>query len=266
MDFLAVIIAFVISLSVSGHIEPAAKVARKWRVLAFNERINVKFSLFLYALLPALLVGLFLYWVQSGLLTFVFSVAFLILAFESADQPEKLADYHRKLEAEDEQGAWQLAVDELGLERHIYEPGDDAIDEGVQGGLGYLYLERFFVTVFWFVTFGVAGVFLVWLTRLIFKDEAVDPFCYRVKQALYWIPVRLMAFTLALMGNFADCFPVWLKQATEFDRDDRVILVTCLQSALGSVSSDKLLPETLALLKRTQWSWLVGLALLFIFG
>ena len=68
------------------------------------------------------------------------------------------------------------------------------------------------------------------------------------------------------MGNFSRCFQVWLEQAKEFDRDDRVLLVTCLKSAMDEVSEDALLDETLSLIKRAQLAWLVGLALLLIFG
>ena len=96
------------------------------------------------------------------------------------------------------------------------------------------------------------------------EGEHVDAFCHRVKQALYRIPVRLMAFTLALMGDFVHCFQVWLDQAKDFDRNDRVLLITCLKSALGDVSSDRMLEETVGILKRSQQAWLIALGLLLI--
>jgi membrane protein required for beta-lactamase induction len=266
MSFLAVIIAYVISISLSGHGEPVTKWALHWHQALSDRKWNTKLCLALYALLPALVIGLILFWVGSGVLNFVVSIAVLLLAFKSGDQPESLADYQRKTEAGDDQAAWQLAVNELGLEGQMYEPGDESMDEGVQAGLAYLYLERFFVTVFWFMAFGAPGVVLVWLVSTAMHGEHIDAFCHRVKQALYWIPVRLMAFTLGLMGNFSHCFQIWLDQAKDFDRNDRVLLVTCLKSALGDVSSDEMLEHTLQLIKRSELAWLVAIALSLILG
>lgn len=266
MSFLAVIIAYIISISLSGHGEPASRWAQQWLGVLSRRQWDPRLLVVLYALVPALLLWVLLFWIGSGVLSFVVSLAMLLLAFKSGDQPESLAEYQRKKDAEDDQGAWQLAVDELGLEGQMYEPGDEAVDEGVQAGLGYLYLERFFVSVFWFMAFGAPGVLLVWLVTAAVHGECTDAFCQRVKQALYWIPVRLMAFTLVLMGNFAHGFQVWLDQAKDFERDDRALLVTCLKSALGPVNEDQMLDDTLAIVKRSQLCWLVGLAILLIFG
>lgn len=266
MDFLAILIAFIVSISLSGHGEPLTRWALRFHTWLSARGLGDRLCLALYALLPAVIVGLLLFWVSSGLLDFVVAVAVLLLAFKSGDQPENLDEYQRLTEAEDESAAWQLAVNELGLEGQMYEPGDANIDEGVQAGLAYLYLERFFVSVFWFMAFGVPGVVLVWLVATALQGEQVDAFCHRVKQALYWIPVRLMAFTLALMGNFNQCFQIWLDQAKDFDRNDRVLLITCLKSALGEVNEDAMLAHSLELIKRSQLAWLVCLGLMLILG
>jgi len=266
MDFLSIILAYVVSISLSGHGEPATAWVLRWRTYLVGRDLGAKLTMLVYALLPALLIAGLLSWVDNLVLTFVLSVTLLLLAFQSGDQPEKLAQYQGLVAQGEQQAAWQLAVDELGLVGQVYEPGDESLDEGVQAGLSYLYLERFFVSVFWFMAFGAPGVLLVWFMSTGMQDQHADAFCHRLKQALYWIPVRLMAFTLALMGNFSQCFQVWLDQARDFERDDRVLLLTCLKSALGPVAEDKMLAETLALIKRAQLAWLVGLALLLIFG
>ncbi len=266
MNFLAVIIAFIVSVSLSGHGEPVTRWAMTWQQFVAKRNWGSKAFVTVYAFLPALVLLVLVWWIDNVFFNLVISLALLLLAFKSGDQPESLADYKRKVESGDEQGAWQLAVDELGLEGQMYEPGDEGIDEGVQAGIAYLYLERFFVTVFWFMAFGAPGVMLVWLMSTIIQNDQADAFCHRVKQALYWIPVRLMAITLALMGNFTQCFQVWLEQAKDFDRNDRALLITCLKSALGDVNEDELLEETLALIKRSQLAWLVGMGLLLIFG
>ncbi|EAR07391.1 regulatory signaling modulator protein AmpE [Reinekea blandensis] len=266
MGFPAIIIAYIVSISLSGHGEPATRWAQRWHKLLSSRKWDPRLVIVLFALLPAVVLGIVLGLIGSRVLAFVVSVALLILAFKSGDQPESVADYRRKTEAGDDQGAWQLAVDELGLERQMYEPGEEGIEEGIQAGLAYLYLERFFVHTFWYIAFGAPGILLVWLVTTAVQGEEADAFCHQVKQALYWIPVRLMTFTLALMGHFAHGFQVWLDQVKDFERDDRMLLVSCLKSALGPVNEDNQLEETLSLLKRTQLAWLVGIALMFIFG
>ena len=266
MSFLAVIIAYVVSISLSGHGEPITKWASQWQSLLAKPQWNAKVFVSVYALLPAILLAAAVFWIDNVIFNLILSIGLLILAFKSGDQPENLAEYQRKTAAGEDSAAWQLAVDELGLESQMYEPGDAGIQEGVQAGLAYLYLERFFVSVFWFMAFGAPGVLLVWLMSTIIHNDEADAFCHRVKQALYWIPVRLMAFTLGLMGNFTHCFQIWIDQAKDFDRNDRVLLVTCLKAALVGTEESEMLEESLALIKRAQLAWLVGMAALLIFG
>jgi len=266
MGFLAVIIAYIASISLSGHGEPVTGWAIRWHDIVVKREFGAKLTIAVYLLVPVAIIALLLFWIGNLALTFVASIAVLLLAFKSGDQPESLVEFRQHLEKGDDKAAWKLAVDELGLEGQMYESGDDGIEEGVQAGLGYLNLERFFVTIFWFMAFGVPGVILVWLMSVAIHVESTNAFSQRVKQALYWIPVRLMAFTLALMGDFSKCFPIWLDQAKDFERDDRVLLITCLKSSLTSSTEDTLLDDTLSLLKRTRLAWLVALGLVLIFG
>jgi membrane protein required for beta-lactamase induction len=266
MDFLVVVIAYVISVSVTHYDEPVSAVAMRWRKFSSRPAIGMKFGVAIYALVPPLLLGLILYFLSNALIEFIVSLGLLLLAFKSGDQPESLAEYQRQVEQGENTAAWRIAVEELGLESQMYEAGDEGINEGVQAGLGYLFLERFFVPVFWFIAFGAPGVLLVWMVSVLMKDESVDSFAHQVRHALYWFPVRLMAITMALMGSFSHCFPVWWQQLKDFDRDDRVLLITCLKSAIGQDNQETMLDETLTLLKRSQLAWLVGLALWLIFS
>ncbi|MDN3650505.1 regulatory signaling modulator protein AmpE [Reinekea marina] len=267
MDFIAIIVAYLVSISLSGHGEPLTGIVIEWRDFLQKRGWNAKITVALFALIPTVVLALLTGWKPSGIITFVISVGVLLLAFKSGDQPEVLEEFTRKQEAEDDQGAWQLAVEELGLAAQMYEPGDEAIEEGVQAGLAYLFLERFFVSVFWFIAFGAPGVLLVWLiSTALNDDQQSDVFFHRVKHALYWIPVRLMTFTLALVGDFNHCFSIWLKEVKDFERDDRVLLVTCLKAAVGERSVERLLPDSMTLLRRSQYAWLVALAVNLILG
>ncbi|TXR54262.1 regulatory signaling modulator protein AmpE [Reinekea thalattae] len=266
MDFLVVLIAYLVSISLSSYDEPFTEWTLGWRRLTARIKLNRALALAVYLLAPVVLLAAVLWFFSNSLVSFVCSLALLLLVFRSGDQPEKLAEYQAKVDQGDEQAAWQIAVDSLGLESQMYQPGDDGIDEGVQAGLGYLFLERFFVPVFWFIAFGAPGVLLVWLTSALMRDEQVDAFCHKVKHALYWIPVRAMAITTALVGSFSHCFPVWTQQSKDFDSDDRVLLVRCMQSAICQADECDMLSETLKLLKRTQFAWLVMLGFWLLFS
>ena len=266
MSFLALIVAFLVSKSLSGHGEPVTGWSLSWFRWLQQRKLEARVLVGVYALVPVLLLAGLLYWVNNSLLTFVVAVPVLLLALKSGDQPDRLLDYRAKRAAGDDAAAWQIAVNDLGLEQQLYELGDEQLDEGVQAGLAYQYLERFFVTVFWFMAFDAPGVLLVWLITTLTHAQLSDAFINRVKHALFWIPVRLMVFTLALMGNFAQCFSGWLEQVTEFEKGDRSLLIGCLNKAVGPVASDVMLEESLALIKRAQWAWLVALALVLIFG
>lgn len=266
MGFIAVILAYVISISLTGQHSSVQGYVARWQGLVFERGWNSKLALTIYSLLPALILGAVLAWLGSGFLVFVVSVVMLLLAFRAGDQPDKLDEFRRKQEAGESSEAWHVAVESLGLEQHLYEPNDPNLQQGVQSGISYLYLERFFVPVFWFVVFGPAGVLFVWLVGLSTAEQPNGSFCERVKQALYWFPVRLMTFTLALMGNFMRCFPVWLGEVRVFERNDRELLVRCTEMALVDIEAPALLDETIQLMKRSQLAWLVVLALILIFG
>lgn len=294
MSFIAIVIAFLIASSVTGRLSPVAQVFSGWRRLVMGPSLNAKLALLLYALLPCVLLGLALWWLDSGLLNFVLSVFLLMLAFESGDAPDHVANYQRLAEAGDDEAAWQLATERLALDAQLYPKGSEAIEEGVLKGLGELYLERFFTTVFWYITFGLTGVLLVYLVRLLFVDSqssdrraadaeretdndnvtdearplsvAAHPFYRHVQQALRWFPARLMTFTLALVGDFGRTVSVWLSKARQLDVRDRDLVNACVVESLIHSEPKNRLKEAVGLFKRAQWVWLVGLALHLIFG
>ena len=59
MTFLAVIIAYVISISLSGHGEPVTRWAHAWQSFIAKQAFGVKACVAIYALLPALVLGRF---------------------------------------------------------------------------------------------------------------------------------------------------------------------------------------------------------------
>lgn len=214
MDFLVVVIAYVISVSVTHYDEPVSAVAMRWRKFCYRPSMSAKLGVAVYALVPTLLLGFILHLLSSGFVEFVLSLALLLLAFKSGDQPESLAEYQRKVEQGEDAAAWQIAVEELGLEGQMYEPGEEGIQEGVQAGLGYLFLERFFVPVFWFIAFGAPGILLVWLVSVLLKDESVDSFAHLVRHGALLVPSAADDHYAGVNGQLFTLLP-YLATATE---------------------------------------------------
>ena len=91
MDFLSVILAYLVSISLSGHGEPATAWVLRWRAHLVGRDLGAKLTMVIYALLPALLVACLQWWVDNFIFNLVLSVTLLLLAFQSGDQPENLA-------------------------------------------------------------------------------------------------------------------------------------------------------------------------------
>jgi len=193
----------------------------------------------------------------------------LVLAFGPADQVDQLRAY-RELQAEgaDDQ-AYQVAVDRLGMPEGLYDNGALEVDQAVKQGLAYLLFQRFFVTVFWFVAFGAPGVVMVSLLTLIqpiFRSEPAGPLAVQMRHAINWIPVRLLTLSLALVGNFAQSFAIWVRRVREFERTDQSLLASTVRAALPGEPEAQQPEDLLLLMRRAQIMWLVVLALFTIFA
>lgn len=269
MVFLAAILAWLIALSITGHHLPSTQPMQQW-VDRQVERFGVSNAVFLAMLLgPVFLAALVLWWVDSWLLTLLLSILALVLAFGPGDQVDQLKRYRQFRADGDDEAAYQLGIEHLGLPEGLYENGTDTMDEALKEGLAYQLFQRFFVSFFWFVAFGIPGVLLVGLLVLlepVFRYHNGASVAIQFRHAVNWIPVRLLVLSMGLVGNFAHTFAIWLRRVREFEITDRAFLWSGIKAALPAESSAQRPEDLLLLLKRAQILWLVVLALFIIFG
>lgn len=269
MTFLAALLAWLVSLSLTGDRFPDAEKLQTW-VSRLVQRFGGNRWIFLVVLfVPVLLAAAVLWSLDIWLIYLLVGFAALVLAFGPGDQADRLKQYREYQENDQPDEAYRVAVDYLGLPEGLYEGGAREMDEALKYSLAYMSFQRFFVTVFWFAAFGVPGVILASLLPLllpVFRGEPAGPLSVQLHHAINWIPVRLLTISLALVGNFAQSFAIWWRRLREFEITDQSFLVSSVDAALPDKPSAQQPEDVLVLFKRAQILWLVALALFTIFA
>ena len=148
--------------------------------------------------------------------------------------------------------------------------------------------ERWFCVVFWFAALGPWAALGYRLARLYIelKAQVASGNIERVTgfiRLLEWLPVRLLALSFALAGNFASSFKAWREQISTGGFSAPVLLRICGIAALGEdedlacqqtgsadqrqVSIDQGARQMLQLrflLQRTAVAWLLVMALIIL--
>lgn len=182
-------------------------------------------------LLPALLLALIEHWLLGAFLTFIEQT---IILFVCIGCPALRATYKCFLKAA-ERGdleACTLYTDQLGHGGCDYQQeGTKAQSEGKTFGqhLTWLNYQHYAAVILWFLAFGAPGAVFYTFTR-----SAHEAFCEansplqkasgRLLYALDFIPVRITAFGLLMMGHFSNAFPTWGKSLTELQITPRQLL------------------------------------------
>lgn len=144
--------------------------------------------------------------------------------------------------------------------------------------------------LFWYFLFGVAGAVayrLAYLCRDLWHGAAeFDRFALSASHVLDWLPVRAVAFSFAIVGNFQDALESWRGQAHAWGDENQGILLASGAGALGvqlggdiAVSGGELLRPTvgmeepagpdgiervIALVWRAAMLWMVVVGLLWL--
>jgi len=84
----------------------------------------------------------------------------------------------------------------------------------------------------WFALGGLPGLLLYWTSAVIARREGSGETSGRWLQLLNWVPIRLMALTIGLMGDREKSRAIWTHQAKEFSDPEAGILVAATAGAL----------------------------------
>jgi AmpE protein len=228
-----------------------------------------------------------------GLVTMVVHILVLLVAFDRT-QPGQLAkDFLEKGKNSDMASSLEFLQKEF---RASSLPGEDdryAIGKYFSKQLSYRSFEKMFVMFFWYMCTGALGILLSYITYQLRDSHPEQPQQRQVDlisfliQLLEWVPLRLLALTFSLAGNFVHCFENVRESFWEFNKETNnadllygyagcaisgMVLNTLTDDDEGQEAGgvpDRESAEIqaiLGLLERSQAIWLSVLALITIVG
>lgn len=258
-------------------------------------RLFLRLSVFV--LVPVIVLYLIIMQLQSsgyGLLVFILELAVLLYSFGRGDISEQIKLLQSDIERNDLQAAYHdTAVFNIAHRSSSAQNPQDLYQELI-GALPYRIFERRFAPVFWFFLLGAPAA-LAYRLLALHGDMQLDGNQTEAPEAtetentdlqpannglwlLEWIPVRLLALTLGLVGSFAHATEplkelIFCPRTTTAD-----LLRRCVSGALGDlprpeVDADAdadavvgltLIAEMVALFTRAMTGWLVVIAVLVL--
>ena len=228
-----------------------------------------------------------------GLLVMLVHILVLLIAFDRT-QPGKLASDFLQLWKQGDQAACTeyletvMATDTVALT----ENNSEELAAFFRKQLTYRSFERMFVMFFWYMVTGPLGVVFAYVTYQL-RDRRTDSTpetAWRINRVLIrvleWVPLRLLALSFSLAGNFVKCFArlqeiLWdfslqadyaellyefagLALTGEELQADTSTSGGVLQQQRARIAAE--IEALLALLERSQLIWLSVLALITAFG
>ena len=251
---------------------------------------------FIYAV-PMLALAIVLWTVDGwgfGLPTMVVHILVVLVAFDRT-QPGKLAsEFLSRWRKGDVEGSVLYMRQENLAGTDTPLDSQEQVSAHFKKQLVYRCFEKMFVMFFWYLLTGAMGVLFNYVSYQLRDSHAEDQdprqvaLTGKITYVLEWAPVRMLALTFSLAGNFVQCFERVKLSFWEFEpqSDSAAILYGYAGCALSGhvlaesadndseLSADeqerlvqgKEIEALQALLERSQAIWLAILALMTIFG
>ncbi|MCU1741522.1 MULTISPECIES: regulatory signaling modulator protein AmpE [unclassified Pseudomonas] len=175
--------------------------------------------LVLLVLLPVVVLGLLLMALQPlayGLLALPVHLVVVIYSLGRGDLLAALGPFRDAWRRGDVQAAVHVAKRDLDV---CAENGDDLLEK-VQGYLLWQAYQSFFVVIFWYFLLGPVAALSYRLLALAAEHGQSPALVERatlLRHAFDWLPVRLLAASLALVGNFVGVSRVMLHELLNWD-------------------------------------------------
>jgi AmpE protein len=249
-------------LSKLARLEASPRLAREpWLILA------------LWVLLPALLLALLLLVLKPvayGLLALPIHFVVVVYSLGRGDVQAMLGPFRDAWRRGEEQAALHVAERDLGV------TAEDApsLLERVQGHVLWQAFQSFFAVIFWYFVLGPAVALSYRLLALMAEHSKVPAVAERaakLRHAFDWLPVRLLAASFALVGNFVAVSRIMLHELLNWN-----ISAAQLIAKVGRVAGEVPAPEAgeeggtsldslWELLLRSAVLWYAGFALWTLF-
>lgn len=244
---------------------------RELEKLEISPRLNTRpwLVLALLILLPVTLSALLLVVLQSvayGWLGLPVHLLVLIYSLGRGDLLAALGPFRDAWRRGDEQAASLVAERDMGV---IAEDGEQLLD-GVQRYLMWQAYQSFFAVIFWYFLLGPVAALSYRLLALAVthgKNPALVERAAQLHHAFDWIPVRLLAASFALVGNFVAVSRLMLHELLNWNIS-AAELVTKTGQVASEISTPVVGAEGVAnldalweLLLRSAVVWYAGFAL-----
>lgn len=225
-----------------------------------------------------------------GLATMMVHILVLLVAFDRT-QPGQLAkDFLEKFRGGDMDACIDFLRREFSASSLPNADDKDAIGKYFSKQLTYRSFEKMFVMFFWYMCTGALGVLFSYISyqlRDSHREQQLQKqvdFINLLIQILEWVPLRLLALTFSLAGNFVQCFENVRSSFWQFSIDTNnadllhgyagcaasgMAVDSAAQEGLDTEAPDRESAEIqaiLGLLERSQAIWISVLALITIVG
>ncbi|WP_460416874.1 regulatory signaling modulator protein AmpE [Pseudomonas sp. microsymbiont 2] len=203
-----------------------------------NGKVHPWWTLAILILAPVALLALLLHVLEPvayGLLALPVHLLVLVYSLGRGDVKAALGPFRDAWRRGDEQAALHVAERDLGL------AADDAqgLIKRVQGHLLWQAYQSFFAVIFWYFLLGPGAALayrLLALTADNSRQPALKTLAGQLRHAMDWLPVRVMAVSFALVGNFVAVTRVMLHELLDWH-----ISAGHLVAKVGRVADD--IPE-----------------------
>ncbi|MGD8219796.1 regulatory signaling modulator protein AmpE [Pseudomonas thivervalensis] len=220
-------------------------------------------------LLPVALLALLLWVLEPvayGLLALPVHLLVVIYSLGRGDLLAALGPFRDAWRREDLQAAAHVAKRDLDIEA---DDGEQLL-ERVQGHLLWQAYQSFFAVIFWYFVLGPVAALsyrLLALTAEHSQNPGVAERAAQMRHAFDWVPVRLLAASFALVGNFVAVSRVMLHELLNWnisaaDLIDKVGLVAGeIPKPVAGPDGINSLDRLWELLLRAAVLWYAGFAL-----
>ncbi|NIF16491.1 regulatory signaling modulator protein AmpE [Pantoea sp. Cy-639] len=201
-------------------------------------KVHPWWTLAILVLAPVLLLVLLLHVLEPvayGLLALPVHLLVLVYSLGRGDVKGSLGSFRDAWRRGDDQAALHVAERDLGLAAED-APG---LIKRVQGYLLWQAYQSFFAVIFWYFLLGPAAALAYRLLALggeHSQQPGLKSLAAQLRHAMDWLPVRVMALTFALVGNFVAVMRVVLHELLDWR-----ISAAHLVAKVGRVADD--IPE-----------------------
>ncbi len=192
-----------------------------------------RLAMLLALLLPLVIVGVILNATKDWLFGFVgvlLHVVILFYAFGRVNLLKQLCSYLEHWRSGDYQSAYHHAQQQFSSELEFAATDTNSLHLSCCRGLLYQWFEQIFVIIFWYLLAGPLAALFVRLLSLYERNyQASKEGGLQLLYLVEWLPVRLMALTYAIAGNFSQSFKILVTVIADITMStDDVLLKTGL--------------------------------------